>query len=348
MQNIRVAVLATFGVITLVVAVQAQVSNKPPASRGSEDSYRPPRTSWGDPDLEGKWPSTNVAGVPLQRPESFGTRNVLTDAEFAQRQAQAARQKDQDLADFDFDNPSVPFGQVGGGQSPPQHWFERGETQRQVSLIVDPPNGRLPALTAAAQKREADRRRESPAQPASYTDFSLYERCITRGLTGSILPGGYNNGNQIFQSPGYVTIVNEMIHESRIVPLDGRPHISPAIGSHLGDSRGRWDGDTLVVETKNFTDRFGVGMNNTGASAALTITERFTRTSDRTLRYSVTVDDPMTWTAPFTLQYDLTRDDRYGMYEYACHEGNYALQNILSGARATERADGNTPARPSR
>jgi hypothetical protein len=348
MQNIRAAVLAAFGVISLVVAVQAQVSNRPPATRGTEDSYRPPRTAWGDPDLEGKWPSTNMAGVPLQRPESFGTRNVLTDAEFAERRAQASRQAAQDLADFDLEKPSVPFGQIGGGQSPPQHWFERGDTQRQVSLIVDPPNGRLPALTAAAQKRDADRRRESAGALASYTDFSLYERCITRGLTGSILPGGYNNGNQIFQAPGYVTIVNEMIHESRIVPLDGRPHVSPAIGSHMGDSRGRWDGDTLVVETKNFTDRSGVGMNNTGASTALTITERFTRTSATTLRYSVTVDDPMTWTAPFTLQYTLDRDEAYGMYEYACHEGNYALQNILSGARATERAGGNAIQPPSR
>src|SRR5262245_2105489 len=283
MQNIRAAVLATFGVIGIVFGVQAQVSNKTPASHGAEESYRPPRTSWGDPDLEGTWPGTNMASVPLQRPESFGTRNVLTDAEFAERRAQAARQATQDLADFDFDNPSVPFGQVGGGQSPPQHWFERGETQRQVSLIVDPPNGRLPTLTAAAQKREADRRRESPAQPASYTDFSLYERCITRGLAGSILPGGYNNGHQIFQSPSFVTIVNEMIHESRIVPLDGRPHVSAALVSHLGDSRGRWEGDTLVVETKNFTDRIGVGMNNTGASAALAITERFTRTSDKAI-----------------------------------------------------------------
>ena len=348
MQNVRTAVLATFGVISLVFGAQAQVSNTTPASHGAEDSYRPPRTSWGDPDLEGTWPGTNMASVPLQRPESFGTRNVLTDAEFAERRAQAARQATQDLADFDFNNPSVPFGQVGGGQSPPQHWFERGETQRQVSLIVDPPNGRLPALTAAAQKREADRRRDSPAQPASYTDFSLYERCITRGLAGSMLPGGYNNGNQIFQSPGYVTIVNEMIHESRIVPLDGRPHISRALGSHLGDSRGRWDGDTLVVETKNFTDRIGIGMNNTGASAALTITERFTRTSDKAIRYSITIDDPMTWTAPFTLQYNLARDERYGMYEYACHEGNYALQNILSGARATERAAVGTAQQPSR
>ena len=240
----------------------------------------------------------------------------------------------------------MPFGQIGGGQSPPQHWFERGEAQRQASLIVDPPNGRLPPLTAAAQQRATDRRANAPAQPASYTDFSLYERCITRGLIGSVMPGGYNNGNQIFQAPGYVTIVNEMIHESRVVPLDGRPHLSPAIRSHLGDSRGRWEGDTLVVETKNIADRLGLGLNNTGASAALTITERFTRTGDTTLRYLLTVDDPMTWTAPFTMQFTLERDDDYGMYEYACHEGNHAMRNILSGARATERANVNAPARP--
>jgi len=263
-------------------------------------------------------------------------RNELNDAEFAARQEQAARQVAQDNADFDFENPSVPFGQVGGGQSPPQHWFERGETQRQVSLLVDPPNGRLPPMTAAAQQREAERRANVAGPPASYTNFSLYERCITRGLIGSVMPGGYNNGNQIFQAPGYVTIVNEMIHESRIVPLDGRPHVGPAIATHLGDSRGHWEGDTLVVETTNVADRNGLGMNNTGASAALTITERFTRTSDSTLNYLVTVDDPMTWTAPFTMQLTLERDDSYGMFEYACHEGNLALRNILSGARATE------------
>jgi hypothetical protein len=162
------------------------------------------------------------------------------------------------------------------------------------------------------------------------------------------MPGGYNNGNQIFQAPGYVTIVNEMIHEARIVPLDGRPHLSPAIRSHLGDSRGRWEGDTLVVETKNVADRIGLGANNTGASAALTITERFTRTSDTTLRYLVTVDDPTTWTAPLTVQLTLDRDDDYGMFEYACHEGNHALPNILSGARATEGANVNASARPAR
>jgi hypothetical protein len=342
MLKIRVT---TLGVIALICTAQAQ--ERPSATSGA-DAYRPPRTSWGDPDLEGIWPGTNMGGVPLQRPESFGTRNVLTDAEFAERQAEAARQAAADNADYDFDHPSVPFGQIGGGQSPPQHWFERGETRRQVSLIVDPPNGRLPALTAAAQKSEAERRSNSAAPPASYTDFSLYERCITRGLVGSVMPGGYNNGNQIFQAPGYVVIVNEMIHESRVVPLDGAPHLSAALGSFLGDSRGRWEGDTLVVETKNIVDRVGLGANNTGAGAALTITERFTRTSDTTLRYLLTVDDATTWTAPFTMQITLERDDSYGMFEYACHEGNLALPNILSGARATETASVKPPARPPR
>ena len=335
MQRIIAAALAVSGVAGVVVILHAQVPNGSAAGGGTREDYRPPRTPWGDPDLEGKWPSSDMAAVPLQRAESLGTRNVLTDGEFAEREAQAARQAVQDLADFDFDSPSVPFGQIGGGQSPPQHWLERGEPQRQASLIVDPPNGRMPALTPAAQKREADRRAGlvSPAAAGLDADFSLYERCITRGLAGSMLPGGYNNGNEIVQSPGYVTIVNEMIHESRVVPLDGRAHVNPAIKSYLGDSRGRWEGDTLVVETTNFIDRRGVGLNASGASEALTITERFSRTSNTTISYSLTMDDPGTWTAPFTMRYTLKRDDGYGMYEYACHEGNYALRNILSGAR---------------
>ena len=202
-------------------------------------------------------------------------------------------------------------------------------------------------MTAAAQKREAQRRAERASRGPldSYTDFSLYERCISRGLAGSMLPGGYNNGNQILQSPGYVTIVNEMIHESRIVPLDRRSHLGPAIRSYMGDSRGRWDGDTLVIETTNFTDRPGAGMNDIVPTEALKITERFTRTSDTTISYSLTIDDPTTWTAPFTIRYPLKRDEAYGMFEYACHEGNYALQNILSGARAGERAPAETPRR---
>jgi len=332
MRALSAAVLAASGFLVLVLVAQAQTSNGAAVSTEPDPGYRAPRTPWGDPDLQGKWPSTDMASVPLQRPEAFGTRNVLTDAEFAERTAQAARQVAQDHEDFDFENPSVPFGRVGGGQSPPQHWFERPTPQRQASLVVEPVNGRLPA-----RKPDAGGRAVSGGPADLEASFSLYDRCITRGLTGSILPGGYSNGNEIVQAPGYVTIVNEMIHESRVVPLDGRPRLNGAIRHYMGDSRGRWDGETLVVETTNFLDRRGVGMSGAGASDALTITERFRRTSDTTMSYSFTVDDPEWWTAPFTVQMILRRDDRYGMFEYACHEGNYALPNILSGARAAER-----------
>jgi len=306
-------------------------------------AYVVPRTPWGDPDLQGIWPGTHLVGVPMQRPEALGARNVLTDEEFAAREAQFARQAEQDNADFDLEAAtSTPGGDVGGPVSPPPHWLERGEPQRQASLIVDPPNGRMPPYTQQAQERQAALRtyRETRGPADSYTDRSNYDRCITRGLSGSILPVIYNNGNQIVQAPGYVAIVNEMIHETRIVPLDGRPHASPAIKMWLGDSRGRFEGDTLVVETTNFTDRTAVGVNGGGQrhSEALMIAERFTRTADDTIDYVMMIDDPETWTAPWTMQYPLKRDDSYGMFEYACHEGNLAMFNILSGARADERA----------
>jgi hypothetical protein len=335
MHRLTASALGAFGVAGLVLVGEAQGPDRLAADRATEHTYRTPRTPWGDPDLEGRWPSTAVSGVPLQRPSAFGTRNELSDAEFADRVARLANQTTQDQADFDFDHPSVPFGQVGGGQSPPPHWLERPTPQRQASLLIDPSNGRLPALTPEAQRRAAERNAGSP--PASYTDFTLYERCITRGVVGSFLPGNYGNGNEILQAPGYVTIMNEMVHEARVVPLDGRPHVAPGVRNYMGDSRGRWDGDTLVIETRRFVDRLGVGMNGTGASDALAITERFRRTSSTSVSYSVTVDDPKTWTAPFTLQYTLGRDDKYALFEYACHEGNYALQNVLRAARAAER-----------
>jgi hypothetical protein len=312
-------------------------------SAGAGGAYTVPRTPWGDPDLQGTWPSTHMVGVPVQRDEKLGLRNVLNDEEFADREARAARQTEQDNADFDIESAkSAPIGEVGGPVSPPPHWLERGAPQRQASLIVDPPNGRMPPFTEAAQQRQADLRkaREGRGPADSYTDRSLYDRCITRGVAGSVLPVIYNNGNQIVQAPGYVAIVNEMIHETRIVPLDGRAHVGSSINMLLGDSRGHFEGNTLVVETTNLTDRTGVGLNGGGArhSAAAKIIERLTRTDADTIDYKITIDDPQTWTAPWTMEMPLKRDDSYGMYEYACHEGNYALHNILSGARADERA----------
>jgi hypothetical protein len=284
-----------------------------------------------------------MVGVPMQRDEKLGLRNVLNDEEFAEREARAARQSEADNADFDLETAaSTPGGDVGGPVSPPPHWLERGEPQRQASLIVDPPNGRTPPLTEAAQARQAALReaRQGRGPADSYTDRSNYDRCITRGIAGSVLPVIYNNGNQIVQSPGYVAIVNEMIHETRVVPLDGRPHVGSDIKMWLGDSRGRWEGDTLVVETTNLTDRTAIGVNGGGTrhSTKIKVTERYTRIDDDTMDYRMTIDDPETWTAPWTMQFPLQRDDEYGMFEYACHEGNLAMFNILSGARADERA----------
>ena len=315
----------------------------PTSAQQAASGYSVPRTPWGDPDLQGKWPGTQLVGVPMQRDEKLGLRNVLNDEEFAERVQRAARQTEQDNADFDLEAAtSTPGGDVGGPVSPPPHWLERGEPQRQASLIVDPPNGRMPAFTPQAQERQAALRasRQTRGPADSYTDRSNYDRCITRGLSGSILPVIYNNGTQIIQSPGYVAIVNEMIHETRVVPLDGRAHVGSSIKMWLGDSRGHWDGDTLVVETTNFTDRTGVGVNGGGQrhSEALKITELYTRIADDVIDYRMTIDDPQTWTAPWTMQFPLKRDDAYGMFEYACHEGNLAMFNILSGARADDRA----------
>ena len=316
---------------------------------GREDTgegWTPPRTPWGDPDLEGIWPGTDFVGVPMARPRTVGTRTELNDEEFAARLAAFEKQSEDDNAEFDLDKLTpevIARGAVGGPVSPPPHWLERGKPTRQAGLIVDPPDGQMPPQTEEAQQRAAARQRARAGRgPAdSYEDRSLYDRCITRGVLGSILPVIYNNGNQIIQAPGWVAIRNEMIHETRIVPLDGRPHVSSKVfRQNMGDSRGHWEGNTLVVETTNLDGRTGAGGNG-GAnvySDRTKITERFTRIDSDTLKYEATVDDPGTWTRPWTISFPWRRDPSYGFYEYACHEGNYALPNILSGARADDRA----------
>ena len=333
----RLAIVTAIGLLAAGATGHAQS----PAAESKH--YVVPTTPWGDPDLQGKWPGTDLVGVPMQRDPKLGTRNQLTPEEFRQREEQFKRQAAQDEADFDIDKAaSTPGGDIGGPVSPPPHWLERGVPQHQASLIVDPPDGRMPAQTPEAQKRAAAAReaRQGRGPADSYTDRSLYDRCITRGIAGSILPVIYNNGNEIVQAPGMVVIRNEMIHETRVVYTDGRPHPDRKIRLWMGDSRGHWEGDTLVVETTNFDERTsGIGVNGNGRiSDALKVTERFTRISDTQLRYSMTIDDPKTWTRHWTIQFPLRRDDHYGMFEYACHEGNYAMFNILSGARADEKA----------
>jgi len=303
-----------------------------------QTSYTPPKTPWGDPDLRGVWPGN--MGVPMQRPATLGERATLTDEEFARKQEQAKKQ-----AQADSESTAASDTRVGIG--PPSYWTERGKPTRQASLIVDPPNGRLPALTPEAEhyRKEVRQPGEWRGKADSWEDLNIYYRCITRGLLGSVIPVVYNNGNQIIQAPGYVVLRNEMIHESRVIPLDGRPHVGPDIRLYMGDSRGHWEGNTLVVETTNFTDKDAIGSNGAGYpgdpgyhSDQLKIIEKFTRTGAKSLEYRATVIDPKTWTRPWTILLELARDDNYQILEYACHEGNYAMSDILSGARDAEAA----------
>lgn len=298
-------------------------------------TWTQPKTPWGDPDLQGVWPSTNMIGTALERDPKLGTRAILNDEEFAKRTNQAAGQKKR----FESDTPpkKVP---LGAG------WADYGEPNRQASLVVDPPNGRIPPLTPEAQKREAERLAHYKAKkdsPDSWEDLTTWDRCITLGVVGSVLPFAYNNGSQILQAPGYVAFRNEMIHEARVIPLDGRPHPGPNIRMWMGDSRGHWEGNTLVVETTNFNGQVVIG-NGGGFEGAgtlptvnLRLVERFTRVSEHTLDYEVTIDDPNTWTKLWTIAFPFKQDPNYKiLYEYACHEGNIFMHDALSGARVTD------------
>jgi hypothetical protein len=296
----------------------------------ASSSWVAPRTPWGEPDVQGLWPSGDWRRVPLQRPEQLGTRSVLEPDEFAERERQAAADAEADSAEFAEADGTI-------NNTPPSYWQDRGSAKTQASLIVDPPNGRLPARTAAGEQRVAARAvaRQGRGPADSWEDRSLYERCITRGMM-NFLPTLYNNGNEILQSPGYVVIRHEMINETRIVPITDRPFSN--IRNYMGESRGRWEGDTLVVETANYLTEKTV-ISGTPASDALRLIERFTRVDDHTLRYEATVDDPQTWVQPWKLSFDLTEDPEYPLIEYACHEGNYAMANILRAARVAEAAE---------
>ena len=296
----------------------------------------PPKTPWGDPDLQGTWTSDDCIGTPLNRQPQFGDRLYYTEQELADREKTLARQAQNDKQEFVAADARV-------GTGPPGHWGERARRPcKQTSLVVDPPNGRTPdVLPEARTRRVPEGAGNDNPQPASWEDFSYYIRCITRGVTGSIFPVIYGNGQQIVQGPGFVTILQEMVHEARVIPLNGSPHASPNIRSYMGDARGRWEGNTLVVETTNFLgNRTGLGGNGGGmpTSDALKLTERFTRVSPNELKYEVTIDDPKTYVSPFKVGFPLTQEPGYQNFEYACHEGNNAMFNSLSGARAQEKA----------
>ncbi len=333
---------AIAGALLLVATVSAQSPQK--------TAYNVPHTAWGDPDLQGLWPSIDMQGTPYERPENFGTRAVLNDQEIAARLTATERQAEAD-AETTVNTQRAPR---GTGTGPPSHWGERGRPSRQASLIVDPADGRFPPMTPEGEKRSKeaystyflDFPDAVTAHPFNdFSDLGVYDRCITRGLLASILPTAYNMGNQIIQVPGAVIIRNEMIHETRVIPVDGKPHVGSKIRQYLGDSRGRWEGNTLVVETTNFNGKVGITRNGNTlpTSPDLKVVERFERTGPSTLQYTATVTDAKTWTRPWTVSLPLTLHPEYQFFEYACHEGNYAMTHILSGARADEKAEAGQP-----
>jgi hypothetical protein len=302
----------------------------------SAADYKAPRTPWGDPDLSGTWTSEAELTVPFERSAEFGTRQWLTDPEFEQRLKRTGTQLESDNAEFNIENADITnAGAVGSATSPPPHWLERRETSRRTSLVVDPPDGRIPPMTAEGRQRLA-----APAVGGGNGPYdgpeqmSLWVRCIARGLPSVTFPTVYNANTRIVQGPGYVGITYEMIHDTRVIPIGpagSRAPLGSGLRQYLGDSRAHWDGETLVIEAANFTNK----LPYRGSSEAMRLTERFRRIDKDTVRYEVTVDDPRTWTAPWTAALDLRRQS-VNLFEYACHEGNYAMPNILKGSRAAD------------
>ena len=298
-----------------------------------------PQTSWGRPDLQGIWDFRTI--TPLERPEGE-VQEFLTEEEVANL-AREAIERDIELWEANA-RPTEAGGNVGGYNN---FWMDRGtnpvETRR-TSLIVDPPDGRFPELSAVGQRRADERRDYLAEHPAdSWLDRNTSDRCIVGFNAGPpITPLAYNQNMQVFQTPGFVVIFTEMVHTSRVVPLDDRPLLDDDIRLWSGDSRGYWEGETLVVRTENFNDErrwipLGSGSGSAGATASMTLVERFTRVDGDTLEYTFTVTDPETWAKPWTASMPMRRTDQ-PMFEYACHEGNYSMEGILAGARADERA----------
>jgi hypothetical protein len=332
-----VSMTVVIAVVSLVGAsVAGQGASSSAKSTAAPKAWTPPRTPWGEPDLQGVWDYRTI--TPLERPRALAEKPVLTDEEAARFEQEENRRQNRDLIDPAKGGLQYP---AGGVVPYNEFWYDRGNSlvgSRRTSLIVDPPDGRLPPLTPEAQKRAAanavEQRETQAGRPRadSYEDRPLSERCIMFGGTVPMLPGAYNNNVQLVQTPGYVAILNEMIHEHRIVPLDGRSHVNPDIRQWLGDSRGHWEGNTLVVDTKNFSARTDFN----GSGAGLHVVERFTRVDPETLEYTFTVEDPTTWTKSWTAMIPMKKNPEL-IYEYACHEGNDSIVGVLGGARADEK-----------
>ena len=326
---------ASVGALAFVIVVcwlvPIPVAGQSSQSKGK--AWVSPRTADGQPDLEGMW--SNATLTPLQRPSELAGKQFFTEQEGAEYVKRVLAHNNADRRDNKDTDADVALAYNDS-------WYDRGTTivpSRRTSLIIDPPDGRIPPLTPEAQKLDAARAlvRSKRGPADSWTDRNLGERCLTRGAPK--LPSGYNNNFLIVQNPGYVAILQEMIHEVRVIPLDGRPHINNKIRLWLGDSRGHWEGDTLVVDTTNFRDdvRFTPYNCCGGAGEGLHLIERFRRVSANMIDYQYTVDDPGRFTRAWTVAVPLMKTPG-PIYEYACHEGNYGMAGILAGARAEEKA----------
>ena len=322
--------IAAFVAVALVGVVAVSVA---PAEAQNE----PPRTAWGAPDLGGVWDFRSI--TPMQRPQDLADQEFLS-AEAAAELEQRAVDRENRFLDLPAQRTEA-GGNVdrrpdGGNGSYNHTWLDRGTQAvgtRRTSLIVDPPNGRYPAMTAGGRERSAARAAHRRVQPAdSWEDFSTYDRCILGFNAGPPMnPSAYNNNMQLFQTPDHVALVTEMVHTVRVVPLDGRPALDPSFLQWSGDSRGRWDGDTLVIETANFDPR----RQWRSTSGAMRLTERLTRVDAETLLYRATVDAPETWESPWTFEVPMRRLEE-DMWEYACHEGHHSMPLMLGGARTLE------------
>ncbi len=320
-RNIRLALIVTTVLAGTSLAAQSITARK---------GWTPPRTPDGQPDLQGIW--INATITPFERPTSLGDKAFLTEAEAEAIERQATTRREEDA-------PPRP-GDVGSYN---QFWFDSGDrvvSTRRTSLVIDPPDGRVPLRPEA----EAARDYNSAHERDSYEFMSVWDRCITRGAPAGMFPAGYNNAYQIVQAPGYVAIHYEMIHDARIIPIDGRPHVPGNVRLWNGDPRGRWEGNTLVVDTANYNNRGWIAtqaaagrIKGVPQTESLHVVERFRSIDANTIDYDATIDDPKMFTRPWTVSIPLHRDPAYRIYEYACHEGNRSVENVLRGARTLEK-----------
>lgn len=318
--------VALVGTVSVLVAL-GFVSPAAQNTTRSASSYTPPRTAWGDPDLQGVYTNSNEYATPLERPKEFEGKQLrdLSADEIARVRAQATKQAIAGLAN----------GEVRG---PDEWWLQILDLgkRNQPWLIVDPPDGHVPPLTPEAAQRLKRVRTKSSFLGGPFDgpeDLGMLERCISRSVPGSMIPVMYGNNYQIIQSPGLIVITYEIIHEARLIPLDGRPHVGAGVRAHMGDPRGHWEGNSLVVETTNFT---GASAYRNANADTFRVLERFTRVAPDRIEWTATLDDPKTWTRPWTIAMPLTSDQNQ-IYPFECHEHNYGMRNILSAARAAER-----------